>query len=197
MIKRILALILVVGLIITLIVNVVNDKQERQEELARQQEYAVMPSDNSSAQVVTSGGALKEGQAAPDFQTTTLDGSIVSLSDYRGKKIILNLWATWCGPCIEEMPHIQEYYEEEADKDNVEVLAVNLTNMDNGIDRVESFVEDYGLTFPILMDESGQLGDQFQAIAIPTTYILDEDGLITKKLMGPMDREMISSMMKE
>ena len=197
MIKRILALILVGGLIITLIVNVVNDKQERQEELARQREYAVMPSDNSSAQVVASGGALKEGQAAPDFQTTTLDGSIVSLSDYRGKKIILNLWATWCGPCIEEMPHIQEYYEEEADKDNVEVLAVNLTSMDNGIDRVESFVEDYGLTFPILMDESGQLGDQFQAIAIPTTYILNEDGLITKKLMGPMDREMISSMMKE
>ncbi|MEW9501150.1 TlpA disulfide reductase family protein [Jeotgalibacillus marinus] len=195
MIKQILALILVAGLIIILIINVVDDKQLSEDELAYQRER---PSDNSSAQVVTSGAVVKEGQVAPDFQTTTLDGSVVSLSDYHGKKIMLNFWASWCGPCIAEMPHMQEYYEDEADKDNVEILAVNLTSVENGIGRVESFVEDFGLTFPILMDdETGQLGNQFQAFAIPTTYILDEDGIIMKKIIGEMDREMISNLMKE
>ena len=197
MIKRILALILVGVLLTILIVNVVNDKQTREDAAMREQEYAIRPSDNTTAQVVPSGGVLKEGQAAPDLQTTTLSGDIVSLNDYRGKKIILNFWTTWCAPCREEMPDMQDYYEEGAETDNVEILAVNLTKMDNGIDKVEAFVKDYGLTFPILMDESGSLGDQFQAISIPTTYILDEEGIITKKIMGPMDQEMIAEMMQE
>ncbi|KIL49230.1 peroxiredoxin family protein [Jeotgalibacillus soli] len=199
MIKRILALVLVGALVSILIVNVINDQKERQAEQARQQQYSVAPAENSRAQEAppSNGGILEEGQLAPDFQTTTLDGEEVSLSDYRGKKIILNFWATWCPPCIAEMPHMQNYYEEEAKDQNVEILAVNLTSMDHGIDKVKQFTEDFELTFPVLMDESGSIGDQFQVFTIPTTYMLDEEGVIIRKLLGPMDQEMMSSMMNE
>lgn len=196
MIKRLIALLLVAGLVILLIINVIEDKKVREAEQAKQQEYAVQPADNP-AQVVPSGGALKEGQQAPDVQTTTLDGEVVSLSDYEGKKVFLNFWATWCPPCIEEMPHMQKYYENEAEEQNVEILAVNLTNMDNGINRVKSFVSDYKLTFPILLDETGLLGEEFQAITVPTTYLLNEEGVIIKKITGPMDQEMMAELIEE
>ncbi|PPA69457.1 peroxiredoxin family protein [Jeotgalibacillus proteolyticus] len=197
MYKQIAALLLVGGLVTILILNVIEDKNTWEAEQARQLTYEVKPSQNDQAQVVPSDGVLKEGQRAPDFETTTADGETVSLSDYEGKKVILNFWATWCPPCIEEMPHMQKYYEENAEDQNTEILAVNLTTRDNGADRVRSFVEDYELTFPVLLDESGSLGDQFYAFTIPTTYILNEEGIITKKLMGPMNQEMMIELMEE
>ncbi|MGA9225616.1 MAG: redoxin domain-containing protein, partial [Mesobacillus sp.] len=122
--------------------------------------------------------ALREGAEAPDFELTALDGKTVKLSDYRGKKVILNFWATWCPPCKAEMPHMQNFYEENKDK-GVEILAVNLTNMDKGVDEVQKFVKEYGLTFTIPLDEEGVAGTTYQAFTIPTSYILDENGVIT------------------
>ncbi|KIL42856.1 peroxiredoxin [Jeotgalibacillus alimentarius] len=197
MIKRLLALGLVGTLVAILIINVINDQKERQELEALQQEYAVQPADNDSAAPVEASGAVKEGNPLPAFDTTTLDGEPVNLQDYRGKKIILNFWATWCPPCMAEMPHMQEYYENEAKEQNVEILAVNLTSKDNGIEKIQSFTDDYGLTFPILLDETGLLGDEFQAFTIPTTYLIDEEGIIQRKLMGPMDRDMMVDMMED
>ncbi|MFB1081549.1 peroxiredoxin family protein [Jeotgalibacillus sp. JSM ZJ347] len=197
MIPRILALGLVGVLVAVLIVNVMNDQKERQELQALQEEYAVAPADNESAAPVESSGAVKEGNTVPSVEVSTLDGEVVNLADYRGQKVILNFWATWCPPCIAEMPHMQDYYDNEARDQNVEILAVNLTSKDNGMDKIESFVDDYGLTFPVLLDESGVLGDEFQAFTIPTTYLIDEEGVIQRKLMGPMDRDMMVDMMGE
>lgn len=197
MIPRLLAFGLVGVLVVFLIVNVINDQKERQELQALQEEYAVAPADNDSAAPVESSGAVKEGNPVPGIEVTTFDGETVNLRDYQGKKVILNFWATWCPPCIAEMPHMQEYYENEAQDQNVEILAVNLTSKDNGMDRIESFIDDYGLTFPILLDETGALGDEFQAFTIPTTYLIDEEGVIQRKLMGPMDRDMMVDMMEE
>ncbi|TFE01466.1 peroxiredoxin family protein [Jeotgalibacillus salarius] len=197
MIPRLLAFGLVGVLVALLIVNVMNDQKERQELDALQEQYAVAPADNESAAPVESSGAVKEGNPVPDVQAPTLDGEIVNLKDYRGQKVILNFWATWCPPCMAEMPHMQEYYENEAKDQNVEILAVNLTSKDNGIDKINSFVDDYGLTFPILLDETGIMGEEFQAFYIPTTYLIDEEGVIQRKLMGPMDREMMIDMMED
>lgn len=197
MIPRILALGLVGVLVAVLIVNVMNDQKERQELQALQEEYAVAPADNESASPVESSGAVKEGNTVPSVEVSTLDGEVVNLADYRGQKVILNFWATWCPPCIAEMPHMQDYYDNEARDQNVEILAVNLTSKDNGMDKIESFVDDYGMTFPVLLDESGVLGDEFQAFTIPTTYLIDEEGVIQRKLMGPMDRDMMVDMMGE
>lgn len=137
--------------------------------------------------------ALREGAEAPDFELNTLDGKSVKLSDYRGKKVILNFWATWCPPCKAEMPHMQNFYVENKDK-GVEILAVNLTNMDKGVDEVQNFVKEYGLTFTIPLDDEGAAGTTYQAFTIPTSYILDENGIITKKIVGPMDENMMKKL---
>ncbi|WP_404406467.1 peroxiredoxin family protein [Jeotgalibacillus malaysiensis] len=197
MIPRLLAFGLVGVLVTFLIISVINDQKERQELKALQEEYAVAPADNDSAAPVESSGAVKEGNPVPAVEVTTFDGETVNLRDYQGKKVILNFWATWCPPCIAEMPHMQEYYENEAQDQNVEILAVNLTSKDNGMDRIGSFIDDYGLTFPVLLDETGAMGDEFQAFTIPTTYLIDEEGVIQRKLLGPMDRDMMVDMMED
>lgn len=86
---------------------------------------------------------------------------------------------------------MQNYYEDMSEEANVEILAVNLTNKDNGVDEVSSFVEDYGLTFPIPMDEEGQIGNAYKVIPIPTTYMIDTNGIIQNMIVGPMNEEML------
>jgi peroxiredoxin len=139
---------------------------------------------------------VQEGNPAPDFELTTLAGETVKLSDYKGKKVILNFWATWCPPCKAEMPHMQNFYEK--NKDNgIEILAVNLTNMDKGQTQIENFVKDYGLTFDIPLDVEGIIGMQYQAFSIPTSYVIDTNGVISKKIIGPMDESMMERLTKE
>lgn len=140
------------------------------------------------------GSSLKKGQVAPDFTLTTLNGDSVSLSDYKGKKVILNFWATWCPPCKAEMPHMQNFYE--AYGEDVEILAVNLTDKDNGIDRIQQFITDYELTFTVPLDESGEVGTTYQAITIPTSYILTTEGTIQHKIVGPMDERMMEQLIQ-
>ncbi|WP_442598212.1 peroxiredoxin family protein [Neobacillus sp. D3-1R] len=137
-----------------------------------------------------------EGQPAPDFTLTTLTGETVKLSDFKGKKVILNFWATWCPPCKAEMPHMQNFYE--GNKENgIEIVAVNLTSMDSGRKEIEAFVQEYGLTFSIPLDEEGNIGMQYQAFTIPTSYIIDTKGIIIKKIVGPMDEGMMESLTKD
>ncbi|KKB33536.1 redoxin domain-containing protein [Bacillus thermotolerans] len=136
---------------------------------------------------------VQEGKPAPDFELTTLAGETVKLSDYQGKKVILNFWATWCPPCKAEMPHMQNFYEENKDK-GVEIVAVNLTDLDNGRSEIESFVKEYGLSFDIPLDEKGTIGTQYQAFTIPTSYVIDSNGIITQKIIGPMDENMMADL---
>ena len=104
-----------------------------------------------------------ELKVAEDFTLTTLQGEQVTLSDYKGKIVILNFWVTWCEPCKEEMPYLQSFAEEHPD---VAVLAVNLTSMDLGMDIVKQFVDVFGLTFPILLDEADVVGKKYNIITI-------------------------------
>ncbi|UJF25972.1 peroxiredoxin [Planococcus sp. 107-1] len=137
---------------------------------------------------------LAKGELSPDFELTTLEGEKVKLSDYQGKKVILNFWATWCPPCRAEMPHMQNYFEEHAAGNNVEILAVNLTTEDRGIDKVQNFVKEYELTFPIPMDEKGDIGTLYQAVTIPTSYMIDTEGRVQNKVVGPMNETMMKEM---
>ncbi|WP_308314929.1 TlpA disulfide reductase family protein [Bacillus sp. V33-4] len=84
------------------------------------------------------------------------------------------------------MPHMQNFYEENK-KDGVTILAVNLTDRDSGQKAIEDFVKDYNLTFPILLDENGEVGSDYQAVTIPTFYFIDSNGLISEKVIGAMD----------
>ena len=138
---------------------------------------------------------LQEGNKAPNFGLKTLDGQKVKLSDMVGKKVILNFWATWCPPCKAEMPHMQDFYEEQKNN-QVTILAVNLTTSEKSSDNIGSFVKDYGLTFPIVLDSDGQVGQTYQAVTIPTSYIIDTKGVIRKKIVGPMDKEMMTELLQ-
>jgi len=116
----------------------------------------------------------------PEFSLTSLSGEEVSISDYRGKVVFLNFWATWCPPCRAEMPSMQEVYERWEDKD-FEMVAVNLRE-DNKT--VEKYMEEGGYTFPVLMDKEGQIGGLFGVTGIPTTFMVDKEGRLIARLVG-------------
>jgi len=132
-----------------------------------------------------------KAEFAPGFILSDLTGAGVNLSDFKGRIVILNFWATWCPPCREEMPHMQSFYEKNKEND-IEILAVNLTNMDDGQQAIEKFVQDYGLTFPVLLDDNGDVGERYEIMTIPTSYILDTEGRIFQKVVGPMNEEMMN-----
>lgn len=136
---------------------------------------------------------IQEGDKAPNFELQTSLGNKIKLSQMAGKKVILNFWATWCPPCKAEMPNIQEFYHEQKGH-GVEVFSVNLTSAEKDPNSVGKFVHDYGLTFPVVLDRNGTIGEQFQAFTIPTSYIIDTKGIIRKKIIGPMDKEMMSEL---
>ena len=157
------------------------------ETTVKQEEQSSPPDQNGK--VVT---GIEEGNKAPDFQLQTVDGKEIKLSDLQGKKVIVNFWATWCPPCKAEMPHMQEFYLENSN--DVEILAVNLTTSEKNANDVGRFVEDYGLSFPILLDSDGSIGRIYQAFTIPTSYVIDTKGFIQKRIVGPMDQEMMSEL---
>lgn len=129
---------------------------------------------------------LKQGSIAPAFSLRTLDGKQVDLKDFRGKKVIVNFWATWCPPCREEMPEMEKFYRDYKNKD-VEILAINLEYSESNTEKVSKFVQEYKLSFPIPLDEKNTIGNQFRAVSIPTSYFIDEKGIISNSHIGPMD----------
>lgn len=136
---------------------------------------------NTEEKVTETGTAgIEIGDKAKDFELKTLDGKNVKLSDLKGKKVILNFWATWCPPCKAEMPEMQKYFEEISD--DVVILAVNI---DPQLD-VQGFVDKGGITFPILLDEADEVNGMYQVISIPTTYFIDTKGVIQQKHVGSM-----------
>ncbi|MNO22399.1 Thiol-disulfide oxidoreductase ResA [compost metagenome] len=135
---------------------------------------------------------IQKEQRAPDFQLTDLTGNPVQLSDYRGKKVLVNFWATWCPPCKAEMPHMQRFYEDFSD-DEVVVLGVNMTSIDKGMEAIEAFTKEYGLTFPIVLDQQGDVMDTYQITGYPTTYAIDQEGIIRAKFIGAIDYEMMKN----
>lgn len=128
---------------------------------------------------------LEIGQRAPDFTTQTVEGGTVSLSDYRGKVVLLNFWATWCGPCREEIPAFQTLYE--LHDPNFVVLAVDYQE---SAETITSFAEELGVSFPLLLDEDGAInGDVYGARVrgYPTSFLIDQRGVIVAYYPGEIN----------
>lgn len=193
--KRIFGLALIALLLGIVVVNVIRDTRENSEIKSAREQF------NSQAEEAHDPDeGLKEGEVPPDFEVPSLAGKKIRLSDYKGKKVILNFWATWCPPCKAEMPHMQRFYETKASSQNVEIIAVNLTyaeRVSNKRSKVEAFKNEFKLTFPILMDENGEVGNTYRPITIPTTYMIDTNGIIQKKIIGPMDEEMMERLVSD
>ncbi|SES77948.1 Peroxiredoxin [Oceanobacillus limi] len=192
MVKQIFGTLLIACLGIILVYNLFQSSTKTTEE------------ENFSADATIDGGVisspgasgLEVGQTAPDFELRTMDGEIVKLSDYLGKKVILNFWASWCGPCKKEMPEMQTYYNEH--KDEVEILAVNVTDSETNEKKVEDFIQKHNYSYPILMDRSNHVTEEYVAITIPTTYFIDTEGIIHHpRKVGPMTYEFIEEMVSK
>jgi cytochrome c biogenesis protein CcmG, thiol:disulfide interchange protein DsbE len=126
--------------------------------------------------------APQKGFLAPDFSLKTMSGESVTLSDLRGQAVIVNLWASWCGPCRLEMPAFKDVYAEYKDQGLV-ILAVNSTSQDT-LQAVEKFVAEYQLPFTILLDTDGVAARLYKLSALPTTFFVGRDGVITKVVVG-------------
>jgi cytochrome c-type biogenesis protein len=136
---------------------------------------------------------LDVGQFAPDFQTVTAEGEPIALSDLRGNVVLLNFWATWCGPCRIEMPGFQRQYVMHGDEGLV-ILAVNNAEP---LDRVTAFRDQLRLTFPIAMDESGDIQRQFGIVNYPSTLLIDRDGRIAARHFGVVSPADVQAMLAE
>jgi len=123
---------------------------------------------------------VNAGNAAPDFQLPDLDEKPVSLSDFQGKPILINFWASWCRPCRTEMPYIQQVYEEWSDKGLV-VLAINIGETPS---EVKKFMGTYELSLPVLLDTKRLVAQQYDVWSIPTTFFIDKNGIIQAKIIG-------------
>lgn len=187
MIKKIIGISIIVVLIGIVIFNVI---EKYISEPSRQAEEDTLTTTLVPPQI----DGLAVGDEVAPFTLETMDGSYLNIADLKGKKIILNFWASWCGPCKAEMPDMQKFYENH--KDEVEIIAINMTGKETNFSDAEEFVEAYELTFPILLDHDLELSDKYGIMAIPTTYFIGTD--MTYQLppkLGPMTYdEMIEKM---
>jgi peroxiredoxin len=136
---------------------------------------------------------LDVGSRAPDYVAFSLDGNEVALSSFAGEVVVLNIWATWCRPCVVEMPALQRLHEELAD-DGLRVVAVSvdappgvLGSFGERGGNVSEFVESLGLTFTVLHDPTGRIESRYQVYGLPTTFVIDREGRIRNKVLGARD----------
>ncbi len=137
-----------------------------------------------------------------DLELTDQFGRTHKLEDYKGKVIFLNFWATWCGPCRNEMPDIQKLYEEySAQGENAEVVILGVAGPDIGqegsSDDIATFMEENGYTYPVLMDESAEMFTQYGISAFPTTFMIDQDGNVYGYVPGQMTEEIMRSIIDQ
>ncbi|MDQ0339185.1 peroxiredoxin [Caldalkalibacillus uzonensis] len=135
---------------------------------------------------------VKIGEPAPDFVLENLQGEQVRLSDYKGKGVFINFWATNCPPCREEMPYMETQYQQFKDR-GVEIMAINIAESRLAASR---FAERYGLSFPILLDQDRSVTHRYGVIPIPSSFFVDENGIVVAKVEGMMSEEMIKEKME-
>jgi len=133
---------------------------------------------------------LDAGSSAPDYTAVSLAGDTVSLSSFTGDVVLLNVWATWCRPCVIEMPALQRLHEELGD-DGLRIVAVSVDAPSGVIGAfgeaggdVREFVDRLGLSFTVLHDPSGGIQARYQVNGLPTTYVIDREGRIRRKVLG-------------
>ena len=122
------------------------------------------------------------GFMAPDFTLSTMGGESVTLSELRGQAVIINLWASWCGPCRAEMPAMQNVFDQYKEE-GFTILAINASNQDS-LAAATAFVGEFNLTYPILLDVEGKVSKLYNLLALPTTYFVNKEGIIEEVVIG-------------
>ena len=158
--------------------------------------WIYLSADKTNASSSETVAAPQQGFLAPDFELNTATGETVKLSDLHGQAVLVNLWATWCPPCRAEMQSIEKVYNEYKDQGFV-VLAVNMTYQDDA-SRVMPFVTEQGLTFPIVLDEAGDMAQAYQLRSLPSSFFINRDGTINEVVIGgPMAEALLRTRVEE
>ncbi len=147
--------------------------------IEKSREAPLKPVDQVSAEDMPK--SAMEGKPAPAFTLPLLGGGNISLADSNGKLVFLNIWATWCLPCREEMPSMQRLYELMGG-DKFEMIAISI---DKGVAEVEEFAKEFGLTFPIAFDPKQTVAARYKITGVPETYLISPDGVVTHHIIGP------------
>ena len=153
-----------------------------------------IPADIKALTGFQSSGVLESGTGslAVNFELETTSGETIHLSDMQGKPVLVNFWATWCGPCQVEMPLIQEYYEKYSP--DLKVMAVNY---DEAVGDVQPYVKELGLTFPVILDPGGKITDLYRIRGFPTTYFIDSEGFVQGVYVGIMSKHTLEENLKK
>ena len=154
----------------------------------------VPSSTNLSAQALATNPLV--GELAPDFVLPTLGDTRLALSDFRGQPVLINFWASWCGPCRFEMPMLMEAYDRYSSEELV-ILGVNFTERDS-MEEVETFVNELDISFPILLDVDGHVStDSYGMIGLPMSVFVDRGGIVKRVVIGPITDNEIDEFMRE
>ncbi len=156
--------------------------------------WVALSANTTSATNKTS--APQAGFSAPDFTLKTPGGEEYTLSELKGNAVLVNLWATWCPPCRAEMPAIEKMYQEYKDQGFV-VLAVDMTYQDDPAN-IAPFIKKYNLTFPILLEETGDVGAAYQLRSLPSSYFINRAGIIQEVVIGgPMSEALLRTRIEQ
>lgn len=146
--------------------------------------FVLLQSRNSPTIDTTPSSHTKQGVQAPNFTFPDLDGRMVSLSNYKGKVVLVNIWATWCPPCVAEIPSLDKLYKMLKD-DDFELLAVSVD--EGGKKAVERFMKKKNFSFPVLLDPEGRITQLYRTTGVPESFIIRKDGVIADRVMGAID----------
>jgi len=164
------------------------------------------PAPTTTPEAQSEAPAEKKTVPAPEFTLVDQNGVEHSLSDYKGKAVFLNFWATWCGPCKMEMPHIQQLYEAYGENGGEDLVILAVANpkdeehpysQDVSRPEVEAFVAEGGYTFPVLMDAAGEVFYQYGISAFPTTFMIDREGNVFGYVQGALSYDMMESIVQQ
>jgi peroxiredoxin len=158
--------------------------------------WIVFSKDNTGTSAARVISAPQKGFLAPDFTLKTTDQQMITLSELKGQAVLVNYWATWCPPCRTEMPTIEKLYREYRDQGFI-VLGLNSTIQDNQ-EATTSFIKEYNLTFPIPLDELGEVSRTYQIRSLPTSFFINRNGTINEVVVGgPMSEALLRTRIED
>ncbi|KAA0546820.1 redoxin domain-containing protein [Bacillus sp. BGMRC 2118] len=178
--KKLIAILLLAGLIGYTIYTQIQEKKSNSIAETTTETNPYNPGEEVG-KALTKGPLLQK--VAPDFELVTLEGETVQLSDLKGKKVFINFWATWCPPCRDEMPEIEEF---SLANEDIVVLAINLRNTERSDENVRKYIEEGNYSFNILLDKKGEITNQYKVLTLPTSFFVNTEGVIQYKFVGPL-----------